>query len=293
MAKTLLAYPNRIDADPRYAEVKFEGGLWQPELPLENLRAPELVRVARSVDLARSSTRFWVDLGQPRDIRFIGMPWLECGRGCRVQAHAYDTPDETAMPIRSTGWIDVYPVIYPAGSLPAWHPSFVDGRLTAEETDLFPMPWYALWEEASVARYLLVEIDDVAGDLGYVEIPRLFVSPGWQPSLNFVYGVGVGWEANTNVETSYGGAEYFEVLEGSRVARFEFRHLPQDEALTHDFDMQRSLGIHRQLFFIYDPADTVHRHRRSFLARHRLLSPVEASSFGRSSIVHELKEVIA
>jgi hypothetical protein len=138
-----------------------------------------------------------------------------------------------------------------------------------------------------------VEIDDVAGDLGYVEIPRLFVSPGWQPSLNFVYGVGVGWEANTNVETSYGGAEYFEVLEGSRVARFEFRHLPQDEALTHDFDMQRSLGIHRQLFFIYDPADTVHRHRRSFLARHRLLSPVEASSFGRSSIVHELKEVIA
>lgn len=293
MAKTILAYPNQIDTDPRYALVQFSGGLWQPELPLTNLRDPELSAVARSVDLALSSTRAWIDLGQLRDIRVLAIPFLACGRGCRIRARAFEQQDESAPLLADTGWGDVYPVIYPAGTLPTWHPSFVDGKLTAEETDIFPMPWYAIFETAVVARYWLLEIDDRGSELGYVDLPRLFISPGWQPRLNFVYGAAIGWEPNTSVETSYGGAEFFEVLEGRRVARIEFQYLPEDEALAWDFDMQRRLGIHRQLFFLYDPADTAHRHRRAFLARHRQLSPIEASAFGRSSIVHELAEVIA
>jgi hypothetical protein len=294
-SNAILAARNYLDADPAYARVGFEGGRWRtPDgLGLSALADPLLVRVARSYDVALDSTRFWVDLGRLRDLRLVAIPRILASRGARLRARVFEAMNESGAALGDSGWSDLYPAVYPWGSLPVWHPSFVDGRLDAEQAGLFPMPWFHLFEAAVFGRWLLIEIDDTESEIGYVDIPRLFVSPGWQPSLNIVYGAGMALEPRTEVVESYGGAEFFEVLDGRRVFTIGFDYLPEDEAVSVVGDMQRLLGIHGQLFFIYNPLDAIHRHRRSMLCRMRRLSPIEAASYGRSRTTVELAEVIA
>ncbi|MFO0271357.1 MAG: hypothetical protein ACK53W_12585 [Gemmatimonadota bacterium] len=292
MANCILAYPNFCDADPSYATVAVSGGQWEPDLPLTNILTKRLARRARSVNAALTSTKFWVDLGTPRDVRVVAIPFLTASRDARLRVRGFTTKNEAATPAGDSGWSDLYPVVYPFGSLYFGHPAFWDGRMTAEDAAVFRMPYYAVFDAPVIARYWLIEIDDTGSSLGYVEVPRIFIAPGWQPSLNLIYGATQVYEPRTTVVESWGGAEYFDVQEGRRVARFGFDYLPEDEALTWAGDMQRRLGVDGQLFFIFDPDDTVHRHRRSFLARMRTLSPLEYVLFRRNTATFELAEVI-
>lgn len=291
----ILAYPNYLDADPAFAAIAFDGGRWRaPDgLGLDNIRDRLLVNVARSYDVALDTTRFWVDLGRLRDIRLIAIPRMVASRQCLIRARVFAAQNESSEVFGDSGWSDLYPVVYPWGTLASWHPSFVDGRITDEDAALFPMPWWHLFNAAVIGRYVLVEIDDRNSAIGYIDVPRLFVSPGWQPTLNLIYGASQAWEPRTEVVESYGGAEFFEVLEGRRIMRFGFDYLPDNEALVQAGDMQRRLGIDGQLFFIFDPTDTTHRHRRSFLCRMRSLNPLEYAVFGRMKATYELSEVIA
>lgn len=293
MANCVLAYPNYVDADAAFFTVAFSGGNWQPSAPLTNLRERLLIKRARSVDCALTSTRFWTDLGAPRDVRVIAIPFLTASRDALIRVRGFSAQDEDGTALADTGWTQLYPVIYPFGTLPYGHPSMFDGRMTPEDATLFPMPFVHVLAEAVNAGWWLIEIDDTESTLGYVEIPKVFLAPGWQPTLNMIYGAAQGYEARTTMQESWGGAEFFDVQDGRRVARFGFDYLPEDEALTWAGDMQRRLGVHGQLFFIFDPDDTTHLHRRSFLARQRQLSPLEYAVYGRNSTTFELSEVIA
>jgi hypothetical protein len=293
VANAILAYPNHVDADPAFAAVAFDGGQWRAELPLTNIRDRLLVRRARSVNVALSSTQFWIDLGVSRDVRVAAIPFLTASRAARIRIRAFLTQDAGGAAQADSEWRDVCPVVYPFGSLYYGHPAFWDGRMTQEEAALFSMPVVVAFPQTIIARWWLFEIDDTTSALGYVEVPRAFLAPGWQPTLNMVWGASVGFEPRTTVVESYGGAQFFDVQRGRRVARFGFDYLPETEALAVALDMQRRLGVDGQLFFVYDPDDTVNMHRRSFPARSRVLSPLQAAVFGRSSVTFEIEEQIA
>lgn len=293
MANNVLLYPNYVDADARFATVAFSGGWWLPSLPLTNLADPLLVNIAQSVNCTLAATQFWVDLGQPRDVRGIAVPFIVGSRDATMRWRGFAAQDSDGTVLGDTDWKDMHPVTYPAGTLPFEHPSFLDGRATEEEADIYPAPFVHVFDEAVIARYWLCEIDDTTSTLGSVGVPRVVLAPGWQPPLNPIYGAGMQWEDPTIVETSLGGAEFFEVLEGRRVFRFGFDYLPDDQALTYAFDMQKRLGIHGQLFYVFDPDDTVHLGRRSMLCRMRALSPIQYAIYRRMSATYELSEVIA
>lgn len=293
MANAILAYPNWVDADPAFATVAFSGGSWDSRLPLANLRDRLLVRRARSTDLALSSTQFWVDLGVARDVRVIAIPFLTASKDATVRMRGFATQDATGTALADSGWRPLYPVVYPVGSLPWGSPSVWDGRMTDEDAAIFPMPIVQVWSNAVVARWWLIEIDDTSSDIGYVEVPRVFLAPGWQPTVNIVYGANQVFEPQTSVQLSRGGAEFFDVQPGRRVVRFGLDFMPDDEMVVQVTDMQRRLGINGQLFWIFDPDDTTQLHRRAFLARMRSLSPLEYAVIGRSSTTFELSEVIA
>jgi hypothetical protein len=288
----VLAYPNYVDADPAFFTVAFDGGAWRPSAPLTNLRERLLVKRARSVDCALASTRFWTDLGAPRDVRVIAIPFLTASRDALIRVRGFSTQDESGAALADTEWTQLYPIIYPFGSLPYGHPSMFDGRMTPEDAALFHMPFVHVLDAAVNAAWWLVEIDDTGSTLGSVEVPKLFLAPGWQPSVNMVYPYRRRYESRTVVQESQGGAEFFGVQAGRRVATFSF-NLPEDEVETWVGDMHRRLGVHGQLFFIFNPDDTTHLHRRSFLARHRELDDLESAVYGRSSTVIQLQEVIA
>ncbi|GEM_PF-2126556 len=306
----VIAHPNRLNPDTRFATVSFSGGAWEPDLPLTNLAVESLSDVARTVDTAKSSTRFWIDLGQMRDISVVAIPYLRAykdgeqvppPKATMLRVRAFEAMSEAADLIAGsdTGWTDLCPVTYPYGSIPAWNPSFVDGKMTDEEwaeihsSDTGGMPFWVLYSTPVIARYWLIELDVVVSGYDALDVPRAVLAPGHQYSINFAYGAGLSWEDPTIAEQSMGGAEFFEVLNGRMVFRFGIDYLPEDEALTQVRDMQVNRGVSGQLFAILHPNDTVHRHRRAILCRMRTLPPVEYAAYGRDKVTFELSQIIA
>lgn len=292
MANCVLAHPDRVLADPAFATVAITGGSWQAGLPLANLLRPEFAYLARSTDLAAASTQFWVDLGVTRDIRVAAVPRSNLSSAAQIRLRGC-TAQDAGTAVCDTGWTDIYPVIYPPGSLFWGNPSLWRGRMSAEDAALFPMPWSHVWPGSRIARWWLLEISDPANPAGYVQLPRILLSPGWQPSLNMVYGASLAIEDPSLTATSLGGAVFFDRRTKSRVVRFSLADLPDSEALVQANDMVQRLGTSGQLFFAWDPQTPQHAHRRDFLARMRTLSALEAAAFGRMTATYELVEITA
>jgi hypothetical protein len=195
-------------------------------------------------------------------------------------------------PSYSSGWVDVFPVIYASGSLPWGHPSFWTGRLAPEDklginigfTRIAAAP-------GGFARYWRHEIQDAGNPDGYVELNRLVMAAAYQPSINILYGAGFGWETDSSATRSDGGVRTVRARPQWREVRGTL-DIPVDEALSSPFDMQRQLGIHKQLLFVWDPDDTVHAHRRNFLAAWRELSLLEYARFDGNTVPFALTEVL-
>jgi len=274
MANGMFCAPNFVDADPAIATVTFSGGLWRPTLPLSNLANPDLASVARSVNGSRDSTRFIVDLGVPRDVRVAVMPNALVSRDATARVRGYADSALTTL-ICDSGEKPWYPVVYPWGSLPWGHPSWWDGKLSAEDAKGFPIPWIHIWPTEQIAQFWLVEIGDETNPLAYVDIPRLFLARARQPPINFAFGASSGLISATSMREAPGGKRFYTVRRKRRYQEFQYDYLPQDEALSRGFDLAFRLGIEGQFFWIFDPDDTYHMHRRAYLATLRQM-PTES-----------------
>ena len=290
MANCIIAFPNYVDAT--YYTVAFSGGSWQASLPLTNLKDPLLSKVSRSTSASLDNAQFDVDLGADRDVRLIAIPKHNISRLGKVRVRG-STSASFATSVLDTGWRDVWQVVYPFGTLPYGHPSWWDGKLSAEDAQWAVIPFVYVHSAAVVARYWRVEIDDTANAAGYIELTRLFLSPGWQPTRNLAYGNQLGWETETKSGLSLGGARFYDVRPARRVIRFSVNHLDVDEALAWPFDMQQRLQVSTQVYFLFNPDDTAHLHRRAFLGTLRTLSPLEFPFHDINHAAFEIEEVIA
>lgn len=270
MANCMFCTPNFVDADPSIATVSLSGGLWRPTLPLTNLANPDLASVARSVNGSKDSTRFVVDLGVPRDVRVAVLPNATVSRDATARVRGY-ADGALSQLICDSGVKPWYPVVYPWGSLPWGHPSWWDGKLSAEDAKGFPIPWLQVWPTEQIAQFWLVEIFDETNPLAYVDLPRLFLSRAWQPTINLSWGATSGLMSATSMKEAPGGKRFYNVRRKRRWAQFEFDYLPENEVLARGFDQAFRLGVEGQFFWIFDPDDTYHLHRRSFLATLRQL----------------------
>jgi hypothetical protein len=294
MANLIMAFPNWLDASPSFATVRTSGGVWDPDLPFDNVLSPEFADIAQTADANDQSMKRWIDYGVTRDTRVIAVPFFDgVSKDLKVRFRCFETwLDDTSTTIADTGWVDVYDVIYPTGTLPTWHVSFTDGKLTDEELSVYRVPFVTVFSEAVIGRYWLMEMSDAGSTTGYARLPRLYMAPGWQPTINAAYGAQLGFEDRSIRQEALGGNESYEILPGRRTARFGVDNLPWDEVLTYGLDMQVRLGLSGDVFFSLDPSDVPNRHRFSFPARMRTLNPVEAASFGIGGVPIELMEVL-
>lgn len=290
----ILAFPNWLQPDPAFATVTTTGGVWLPELPFANALTSVSSEVARSADANPQHTKRWISLGTTRDVRLIALPDLVSGENCQIKFTCYETwLDEESTVLGTTGWKDRYDVVYPEGTLPSWHQSFVTGKLTAEERSLYPIPWFHWFEDAAViGENWLMEIDDSGSDIGYVDIPYIHMAPGHQPTVNINDDATLDYDDPSIVQQSHGGQEYIEELDGRRVWTFEIVSLPEDEAWVLGLDAQVRLGKRIPVFISLDPSDTSNRHRISMLARLRKPPPVKLAAAGLSNIAFEAVEVL-
>lgn len=285
MANAFIAFPNRID------EATLSGGSWVPSLPLTNVQNRLLGKVARTVDLNPSSSQFTIDLTKLRFMRLFSIINHNFSLDASYQIQTSDVPDFSVIAYDS-GVIPVWESVYSTAELEWEFDNFWFGQLQEEEREGFTLNLIHIPEEPVANRYVRFNFWDETNADGFVQFGRVFLSGDWQPSINASYGLQLGYESRTVVDEAISGAEFFDRRKGPRVVRFNINNLQEDEAMTRSLDMQRILDTHGEVFFVYDPEDTIHLLRRSFLARPRQLNPLEIVFNDRWNSNYELKELI-
>ena len=285
MANAILAYGNLIDG------AALSGGSWLSTLPLANLQSRILGKVARSADALTASTQFDINLGTTALIRLIALVGHNFSLAAQYRIRTANVADFSTT-ITDSGWVDVWSVIYPFGSLPWGSPSWWGGRTSASDAASYRAPVTCILSASINAQYVRVEISDTGNTAGYVQLGRVFIGDGWQPVKNMVYGAGLAWENRSEVQEALSGAEYFNARSSPRVARVSFEDMTEDEAMATAFEIQRLAGVTQEVFFAWAGDDTTHALRRQFLARLRTLSPIENPGPDRWRAPFELKELL-
>jgi hypothetical protein len=236
-------------------------------------------RITGTVSIASSATEnVDIDPALPEDIT----------AGAEVICRSGDY----SSPVYLSDWSLAVSRIYAFGSLPWGHPSFWTGQPTNEERKNGKYPIVRTFNSL-LARYWKFEIDDEDNDDGNIWLSRLVVARGVQPTNNISYGeTNIGWESNTKVAMANSGRYVFRARRGRRRLPMGMQNLTYSEAFANYFDMQGSLDIHKQFYFIFDPDDTVLMARRSFLATLKTLNPLQFPYFGVNNVALEAVEVI-
>ena len=178
--------------------------------------------------------------------------------------------------------------VFDSGALPA----YPTGTTAASRAGLRWNFWHRLSTPTACNRWRF-EITDTSNVDNYVSAGRLFAARElWQPTINMLAGAGLGLEGGADVQTALNGAEWFTERQPFRVARFGL-DMPKAEMLSRGMAlMTTTAGSQREVWFAYDPADTEHSVRRSFLARVRKPSPLEEPYADRLKTSLELKELL-
>lgn len=166
-----------------------------------------------------------------------------------------------------SGWLDVYPVIYPVGVLDVDDPGYFDGKLTQEQWDAgYRIDPVHVLSSITNARYWRIEIDDEANVAGYIDVGRLVLAHGYQPTINFQEGAQLGVSSDSTRQTTDGGATYHRERPVRRRMDGTIPKISEDEAMVRLFEMDRLLNTTTQFYFVFSSSDTFHMHRRSFIA---------------------------
>lgn len=259
-AQCLFGFPNWVD----WEETTFSGGDWDPDLPLTNLQEPESALVAQSTDTALENTTFDVDFGQQKYLYLFAIPWHNMTRDAEIRIQL-GNDDTFSSSNYDTGWVEVYPQIYPPG-MPSWgDPGLWDGYLSQSEYEEgWTFGWVHVLSSPTGGRYLRVEIDDYANPDAYVSLGRLFAAGGYQPSENFINGVSLGLQSSSSAKETDGGATFHKDRPRRRTCDFSFNAQAENEAMVHIWQIMERKGTSEQIFFVYDIEDTYHLPRRSF-----------------------------
>ena len=282
MGRPVFGFPIYSD----YTGTGVSGGSWlnTATVKLANVLDPRLAVVARSTNATTGATQFTVNLGTPRPIGIIAIPAhsISASGKVRVTASGYDS-----------GWVDVNPVIYPAGVLPSWHPSYTTRKLTVEEYATYRVGFTLVPTTPVTAQSWTIAIDDTTNPAGYVDVGRIVLAAGWTPTLGIQKGHQLDFLTSTTSTEVDGGAEYFNTRPVRRRQQFTL-NLPVDEALSFPFEMMRKLGTSGQLYFVFDATDVEHLVRRSFLATLRKLGTIEwpYAASKRNAAAFEVVEVL-
>lgn len=271
MSNVLLAWDNAVS----------DGLVMYPwpssyDATLDNLRTANLSEKWITTDDGTSSTRFDCTVA--------------AGTGTTIALFALCNHNlSLAATVRITGSSDNWATTtYDSGTLPA----YPTGTTEASRAGLRWNFWHRLSAPTARGRWRF-QITDTSNPANFVSAGRLFAARSlWQPTVNMLAGAGLGWESNTELAKALNGGEWFVDAEAHRVAKFALQ-VPDSEMLASGFDLQRvAAGSNREVVWQYDPDDTVHSVRRSFMGRLRSLSAIEAPYHGTSKTAFEVKELL-
>lgn len=162
---------------------------------------------------------------------------------------------------------------YDSGMLDAWPAAWTAGTTAEQRAGVRGLALHRPGTPQTYAWWR-VDVTDLTNPAGYVEVGRLFLGGSWQPAVNMTFGAGMGYTDRASVVETDSGAEYFVERPAPRVTKFDLEFQTEADAMGQILEMQRQLGTTGELLWLWDPADTLHAPRRSYLGRLRSLAPV-------------------
>lgn len=264
-----------LGTDNRIEESTLSGGSWLAALPLNNVKNKQIGRVARSSDATNASTKFDIDLTTAeRVIRVISLVNHNFSLTAQYRIRGATDSGFTSL-LYDSGTVDVWPSVYPPGTAEWESTNFWTGQYTSEDISTYTTNLCVILDtNIALARYWRVEIFDSSNADGYVEIGRVFIGSGYIPVNDASTGLSIGWETPTTVTKSLSGAKYFQSRTPYRVVNFELDVMTVDEGMANLFEIDKRLGIDKEVIYIFDIDDTFHSIRRRFIGTMRQLNPI-------------------
>jgi hypothetical protein len=293
----LFGFPNLADVLP--ANGVFSGrmpvfldniGQWLPGAPLTNLQDRFFANKARSPNASTLNSQFAIDLTGTFPVLAVTIPKHNLTLAAVLIVTLWADMAMTVMVAQK----EVQVVTQAAwGSLSFGSDSWLDGRISAETAQYFQQPATAIFDAPQLCRVVQIQIADPGNPDQYIELSRLFITPGYQPSINIKYGAQIGADDPTIDTPSLAGADYYDQRPKHRIAIGGIDYLPEGEAFANWMMMQLRLGISGQFFFSMYPADPTKSALTSFVATFQKLDPLTAISFGYQGVAFAIKEVVA
>lgn len=283
MSNVLIGWPNRIDSGT------LSAGSWLSGLPLTNLQDRALAKVARSTNATTASTKFQLDLGQARTLYAFGLVNHNLSLAATWRIKLGTTAGASDL--------------YDSSGQGAWAMAFDNDMLEWESQNWWegPLadvyirsPFAVLWVmPASItARYVTIEITDTTNADGYVQIGRVFVGGGITPTYNMGYGgMGDAWEDPSVIESTPGGAEFYDLRRRFRSVQFSLEWVTNTE-FKQLYEMQRRQGTTQEVLYIPDRSDYEAMQRMGFLGRLRQLNAIEYPFYNMRKAAFEIKEIL-
>lgn len=280
MGKALLCWPNKADT------ATLTGGSWGGTL--DNLKNRFTSKTAISADLDATSTKFTLTYTKDTFLRVL----VFYNHNLTTQATIKYTVKNSNGDVLLTKTVDAWPSIFIPTQLEWEYDNFWSGKVDEDDVSYLPKVHICLLDESIFCRSVDVEIFDADNLDGYIKVGRLITAPQWQPAINISYGAALGWEDNTEVSTSLSGTEFFNKKNKNRVAVVRLDFMDYTEATNMALGMTGRLGVSEEVFFVFDPDNSLLLHQRSFNARLRTLSPLEHNLWQIAGMAFELKEVV-
>jgi len=270
--RLLIGYPNHID------RATLSGGSWEETLPLSNLVGRRL-GPARTTNDDKASAIINVDMGSARAVGIFGVSYHNISTAGLIRLRG-SANEDMSSPVHDSGWKAAYPVIYPTGVLPSWHPSYADRKLTtAEWTDGVREGFTHIVDPHVSARYWRIEIDDEANPYGYIQIERIWLGPAYESAASVGAEIGFLDESSRTNSGGSAAATFYATQRKRRRASFSLDMLEEGEAFSLPYELQRRAGATQQVYLVWDAADTVHLHRRSFVGVLSQIQMMRASGY--------------
>ena len=106
-------------------------------------------------------------------------------------------------------------------------------------------------------------------------------------------GAQFGFSPRTKQQESVGGTLHFSPKRARRYAQIGWDYLPEAEAFSKLYEIQRRADVYQEVFWIADPDDVVNRQRFSWLGRIKEPSPISRwSAPDRAGAGLSLEELI-
>lgn len=254
--------------------------------------------VARSTNATLASTQFQVILSENCSLRMLGLIGHNLSLDAGVRYRLYGDAAQTEL-LHDTGFFDVWPRVYPFGTLPWYDKRWWNGKYSAEQIARFTTITPLLLGTDFSARAIRVEIADTTNPDGWIQIGMMEPAGAWQFSINPDPGAEYGLNSRSVIRQTQGGAEDYDRRIAERSWRGQITYLERDEALAKGFDFLQDTDTTDPFIWMprppsaSDPRAAEHLLRTCFLARNRSLGLLRfATPHSHDSFFIDLKEVL-